>query len=66
MITSPLRHIYTVGLVLIAWFNYCVLPFAREIAILLIAFASHEACKVRYKQNTIAFPIFANTTETRN
>ena len=30
---------YTVGPVLIAWFNYCVLSIASEIANLLIAFA---------------------------
>ena len=35
--------------VLIAWFNYCVLLFAKEISNLLIAFASHDARKVRYK-----------------
>ena len=40
---------YTVGPVLIAWFNYCVLSFATKIANLLIAFASYEACEVRYK-----------------
>ena len=40
---------YTVGSVLIAWFNYCVLSFASENANLLIAFASHEAHEVRYE-----------------
>ena len=44
----------TVGPVLIVWFNHCVLPFASEIANLLIAnlliaFATHEACDVGYK-----------------
>ena len=38
-----------VGPVLIVWFNFCVLSFASEIANLLIAFASYEDCKVRYK-----------------
>ena len=40
---------YTVGLVLFALFDYCVLSLASEIVNLLVAFASHEACKVRYK-----------------
>ena len=40
---------YTVGPVLIAWFNYCVLPFASEIANLLIAFAAHKSREVGYK-----------------
>ena len=39
----------TIGPVLIMWFNYCVLSFASEITNLLIAFASHEAHKARYK-----------------
>ena len=36
---------HTVGPVIIAWFNYCVLPFASEIANLVIVFAAHEARK---------------------
>ena len=58
----------TIGPILIAWFNYCVLSFASESANLLISLASHEARKVYYtcKQNTIAFPIIVNTIETRN
>ena len=48
-VTAVKREQHTVGPVLVAWFNYCVLSFTREIANLLIAFASHEACKVRYK-----------------
>ena len=58
--------VYTVGPILIAWFNYFVLSFASEIVNLLIAFASHEARKVCYKQDTIAFPIIVNTMETRS
>ena len=56
---------YTVGPVLIAWINYCVLSFASENTNLLITFADHQACEVRHKY-TIAFPIIANTVETRN
>ena len=39
----------TIGQVLIAWFNYCVLSFASEIANLLVVFFSHKAHEVRYK-----------------
>ena len=39
-------HIHTVGPVLIAWFNYCVLSFASNITSLLIVLASHEAREV--------------------
>ena len=39
----------TVGPVLIAWLNSCVLSFASEIANLLVVFTPHEACKVYYK-----------------
>ena len=51
---------------LIACFNFCVLSFASEIANLLIAFAFFKGRKVRYKKDTIAFPIIVNTIETRN
>ena len=57
---------YTVGRVLIMWFDYCILSFTSEIANLLVAFVSHEARKVRFKQDTIAIPIIANTAETDN
>ena len=38
-----------IGPALIVWFNYCVFPFASEIANLLIVFAAHKACEVEYK-----------------
>ena len=49
----------------IAWFNHCVLSFASEIVNLIIAFASHKACKVHYKSDTIVFPTIANMIETQ-
>ena len=61
--TSDFR--YTLEPVLIAWFEY-ILPFASEIANLLIAFASDEARKVRFKLDTIAFLIIVNTIGTHN
>ena len=39
----------TIGPILIAWFNYCILSFASEIANLLIEFASYKACELCYK-----------------